>query len=281
MYKNSEQIAILMSTYNGGKFIGEQLESLFQQSVQTFHLYIRDDGSTDDTLKIVSTFIDRFPHQITLVQDSATHCGPAKSFMTLLENVDSEYYMFCDQDDVWFPTKIEHTFAQIKALEKEKLDDNNDSVPVLVATDLQVVDASLNLIDNSFNKDLKIDVFRKHPQLLCIRHVVTGCTAMFNKAAKKVSLPFSPLATMHDEWIALKVFFNKGIVYMMDEATISYRQHSGNEHGASQATTSKLKRCLSPKWRKQFFSAIKLLHKEFKLPYIKFIWYKILYSWTR
>ena len=97
------------------------------------------------------------------------------------------------------------------------------NVPILVATDLGVVDEQLNLLSESFNKDLKIDVFRKHPELICVRHVVTGCTMMFNRAAKEASLPMSPRATMHDEWVALCVHFKGGIISILDEATILYR----------------------------------------------------------
>ena len=294
MIKNNYKIAVLLATYNGGKYIWEQLESLFQQSCKLFHLYVRDDGSSDDTLKIVEQFHEMFPDRVTILKDSQKHRGAAKSFMYLLENVDSEYYMFCDQDDIWMLEKIEKTLARMKEVEKAIADAGNTAqvngsaamsgsaeknVPILVATDLGVVDEQLNLLSESFNKDLKIDVFRKHPELICVRHVVTGCTMMFNRAAKIASLPMSPRATMHDEWVALCVHFKGGVISILDDATILYRQHTSNTLGAEQASKGFFARAVARAGQKQFFQVAKLLHKDFGLSYLRFLLYKILYSW--
>ena len=276
----SQQIAILLATYNGAKYIREQLDSLFQQSCDEFHLYIRDDGSKDDTLKIVEEYRQKFPGRITVVKDSQKHKGAAKSFMHLLQEVDADYYMFCDQDDIWLPEKVEKTLARMKEVETETLSGMAaKNVPVLVATDLKVVDEQLSPIKDSFNADLKIDVFRKHPELICVRHVVTGCTMMFNRAAKEASHPMSPRATMHDEWVALSVYFKKGVISILDEATILYRQHTSNTLGAEQASKGFFERAFARAGQKQFFQVAKLLHKDFGLPYLKFLTFKILYSW--
>lgn len=281
MLQNNYKIAVLLATYNGGKYIWEQLESLFQQSCKLFHLYVRDDGSSDDTMKIVEQFHEMFPDKVTILKDSQKHRGAAKSFMYLLENVDSEYYMFCDQDDIWMLEKIEKTIAQMKDIEKVITEKGTAAkkVPILVATDLAVVDEQLNLLSESFNKDLKIDVFRKHPELICVRHVVTGCTMMFNRAAKLASLPMSPRATMHDEWVALCVHFKGGVISILDDATILYRQHTSNTLGAEQASKGFFARAVARAGQKQFFQVAKLLHKDFGLSYLRFLLYKILYSW--
>ena len=284
MEQNNHKIAILLATYNGAKYIREQLDSLFQQSCGDFHLYIRDDGSKDDTLKIVEEYRQKFSDRITVLEDLQKHKGAAKSFMTLLQEVDSDYYMFCDQDDIWLPTKVEKTFARMKEIEGTMQNAAGTAnavgtAPVLVATDLKVVDEQLSPIKDSFNADLKIDVFRKHPELICVRHVVTGCTMMFNRAAKEASLPMSPRATMHDEWIALCVHFKGGIISILDDATILYRQHTSNTLGAEQASKGFFARALARAGQKQFFQVAKLLHKDFGLSYLKFLMYKILYSW--
>lgn len=273
MERNNYKIAVLLATYNGGKYIWEQLESLFQQSCKQFHLYVRDDGSSDDTMKIVEQFHGMFPDRVTILKDLQKHRGAARSFMYLLENVDSEYYMFCDQDDIWLPEKIEKTLARMKDETAAK------NVPVLVATDLKVVDEQLSPIKDSFNEDLKIDVFRKHPELICVRHVVTGCTMMFNRAAKLAALPMSPRATMHDEWVALCVHFKGGVISILDDSTILYRQHTSNTLGAEQARKGFFARAIARAGQKQFFQVAKLLHKDFGLSYLKFLMYKILYSW--
>lgn len=283
MERNNYDIAVLLATYNGGKYIREQLESLFQQSCKQFHLYVRDDGSSDDTMKIVEEFRQKYPDRITILEDSQKHRGAAKSFMYLLENVDSEYYMFCDQDDIWLPEKIEKTFARMKEVERTAAAQVSGTaaknVPVLVATDLKVVDEQLSPIKESFNKDLKINVFRKHPELICVRHVVTGCTMMFNRAAKLAALPMSPRATMHDEWVALCVHFKGGVISILDDSTILYRQHTSNTLGAEQARKGFFARAIARAGQKQFCQVAKLLHKDFGLSYLKFLMYKILYSW--
>ena len=292
MERNNYDIAVLLATYNGGKYIREQLDSLFQQSCKQFHLYVRDDGSSDDTMKIVEQFHGMFPDRVTILKDSQKHRGAAKSFMYLLENVDSEYYMFCDQDDIWLPEKIEKTFARMKEVEAADAGKTaqvsgtavtggtaEKNVPVLVATDLKVVDEQLSPIKESFNEDLKIDVFRKHPELICVRHVVTGCTMMFNRAARTASLPMSPLSTMHDEWIALCTQFKGGKVVVMDEATIDYRQHSSNTLGAAVASRSVLRRAVAREGRVQFFQNARMLRKEFGVSFTRFLFYKIFYSW--
>ena len=93
MERNSRQIAVLLATYNGARFLREQLESLFRQTCEDFHLYVRDDGSTDSTLKILATFMQLHPGRITLVGDGEQHCGAAQSFMRLLQSVESDYYI--------------------------------------------------------------------------------------------------------------------------------------------------------------------------------------------
>ena len=272
---SEKKIAILLATYNGARFLREQLESLFRQSCDDFCLYVRDDGSTDDTLKIVDKFVQNFPDRISVVDDGANHSGAAQSFMRLLESVDADYYMFCDQDDVWHQDKVEKTLARMREVETQM----GDGAPVAVSTDLRVVDENLNVLAESFNANLKIGVFRKHPQMLYVRHVVTGCAMMFNRAARTASLPMSPLSTMHDEWIALCTQFKGGKVVVMDEATIDYRQHSSNTLGAAVASRSVLRRAVAREGRVQFFQNARMLRKEFGVSFPRFLFYKIFYSW--
>lgn len=279
MERNSRQIAVLLATYNGARFLKEQLESLFRQSCEDFHLFVRDDGSTDDTLKILAAFMQAHPGRITLVNDGEQHCGAAQSFMRLLREVESDYYMFCDQDDFWHATKIEKTVAHMWDVESRASRDKVCTTPVVVSTDLRVVDENRDLIRESFNADLKIDVFRKHPQMLCVRHVVTGCAMMFNRAARDVALPMSPYATMHDEWVALCAQFHGGWVTVVDDVTIDYRQHGSNTLGAAAASKGIVNRAASCGGRKAFFAMAKLLRKEFGVSFPRFLLYKILYSW--
>ena len=128
------RLAILLGTYNGGRFLREQLDSLFAQTMKDFQLYIRDDGSTDDTMLIVKEYQQLHPN-IVKVEDEGKNLGAKGNFERLLALTDADYYMFCDQDDVWLPDKIEVSFAKMKQMEQRYGD-----IPLLVHTDLEVVD---------------------------------------------------------------------------------------------------------------------------------------------
>ena len=130
-------IAILMSTYNGGNFLQEQLNSIINQSFKDWILYIRDDGSTDDTIRIINEYTIR-DSRIKLLNDAITHRGCRNSFLWLLQNVNADYYFFADQDDVWLDDKVEYSLAALESM--------HNSLPCVVATDLQLVYRELNII---------------------------------------------------------------------------------------------------------------------------------------
>ena len=134
-------IAILMSTYNGEKYLREQIESLFVQTEKGWKLYVRDDGSKDSTMEILSEYEQRYPNKVCVVRDIPQNLGAGESFMHLLGVTDAEYYMFSDQDDVWMPDKIERTYSKLLSLEKQY----GSNIGIGVFTDLTLVDAELNV----------------------------------------------------------------------------------------------------------------------------------------
>ena len=144
------KIYILLSTYNGEKYLKEQLDSLFSQSYKDFKLIVRDDGSNDKTLDILKKYdIELLP--------SFGNLGVKKSFEKLLkyasENNEAKYFMFCDQDDVWKSDKIEKTLKKMQEL--ENLYGNN--MPLLIHTDLEVVNENLKTINHSMWQYEKIN----------------------------------------------------------------------------------------------------------------------------
>lgn len=221
------KLSILLATYNSQRFLEEQLESLYQQTIQEWVLYIRDDGSTDDTLKIINNFQQKHSN-IKLLTDSNVGLGAMKSFLKLLEYVESDYYMFCDHDDVWLPNKIE---VSLKNLIQAELD--HPGKPIIVHTDLKVVDASLKVINTSFWKMSAIKpTVIGNKKLIQVFNCVTGCTMIFNNNVKKITFPYVDEAPMHDWWIALQTLKNEGVIKHINTATILYRQHGNNEVGA-------------------------------------------------
>jgi glycosyltransferase involved in cell wall biosynthesis len=239
------KIIIILSTYNGERYLKEQLDSLYNQTYQNFKIIVRDDGSTDTTLEILKAYnLEIMP--------SNENLGAKGNFNALLEYAlqkeDSDYFMFCDQDDVWMEDKIEKTLKLMKEIEyKDKA--------VLIHTDLSVVDESLNIIDNSFWDYQKLNPNYKLLSNLLIQNNITGCTMMINRSLVKLSFPIPDSAIMHDWWLGL-VASEFGVIEYIDEPIILYRQHENNDTGAKKHNFSYMK--------KNFFKLIKKdmeLHK--------------------
>lgn len=228
-------IDVLMSTFNGARFLGEQIDSILSQDHADFHLLVRDDGSNDDTLRILKDHSTR-DKRIVLIEDDLGNLNVAASFFELTERSESEFLMLADQDDVWLPNKIAITFAGIKELIEKHGGEN----PLAVFTDLKVVDEKLNIISESFWDYQRLDPdIAKDWRSLLAQNVVTGCTLMFNRPAKEIILPFKLPAMMHDHWIAARIA-KFGHLDYIPEPTVLYRQHGRNLEGARSAGFSYL-----------------------------------------
>lgn len=218
-----EKVVILISTFNGEKYLKAQLDSLLNQTYPNIEIIARDDKSLDRTLEILKSYGLE-------VLNSQHNLGIIKSFECLikfvLDNKSAKYIMFCDQDDVWKPNKVEETWKKIKSLE-----DKYGEVPLLVHSDLEVVDENLNNISNSLWKYEKICPERNSLNRLVIQNTITGCTMMINRNLANMSLPISSNAIMHDWWIGLVASAFGKIAYI-DVDTIKYRQHANNDVGA-------------------------------------------------
>lgn len=223
MIKNNYDIALLLACYNGEKYMREQLESLYGQTFKDWTLFVRDDGSTDSTMDIIKEYQAQYSN-IVVIDNNGKRLGARDNFMALLENVDSQYYMFVDEDDVWLPNKIRNEYEKIKMLDTNK--------PALVITNLKLVDGNLNVISESFWKSIKFDyrVFNsfRYQSYMCY---VTGCTMLFNQKAKAVSFPMPSYAPMHDWWVAVSVYKYGGNLGFIEEPQMLYRKHGDNATG--------------------------------------------------
>lgn len=269
------KVAVLLATYNGERYISEQLDSLICQSFKDFVVYYHDDGSTDSTLSILREYSTRFDGKFVEIQ-SPLHQGPKNNFMSLLERVDADYYMFCDQDDVWKDDKIEKTLQRMLEVEKQCV-----NKPVLIHTDLEVVDADLNTIHESFWKWKRFHVdVSKHFNFMPQGHIVTGCTVMFNNSCKEYALPISPNAMMHDEWLGL-IAAKYGRCENLKYASIKYRQHENNVCSAG----GSIGKARYFKWWIYFYSWYKMQRPLLDdIGYgsgLKFLFYKLLYCLVR
>ncbi|ORX22216.1 glycosyl transferase family 2 [Thermoanaerobacterium sp. PSU-2] len=217
---------IILSTYNGEKYLKEQIESILNQTYKDWRLLIRDDGSCDRTLDIIEEYIKKFNGKIYFINDSDKHLGASMSFFNLLKYSTADYIMFCDQDDVWLPNKIEITLNEMQNSEKFYPDK-----PVLIHSNLKVVNVGLKIIDESFWKYQKLNPNLKRLNNLLIQNNVTGCTVMINRKLKDLLGTVLSNAIMHDWWLAL-VASSFGVVEYIDKPLILYRQHGANDTGA-------------------------------------------------
>ena len=218
-----KRIIILLSTYNGVKYLKNQIDSLMSQSYDDFRIIARDDGSSDESFAILKSY-----EQIEIV-DSQQNLGAKGSFAELLEyavkHTDGEFFMFCDQDDVWENEKIEKTLSKMKNLENKYMD-----TPLLVHTNLTVVDNELNSLNNSFWNYEDVDPTTNSFNRLLVQNTITGCTVMINRRLAKLASPIPFEAVMHDSWLGLVASCFGGIG-VINEPTIKYRQHSLNSVG--------------------------------------------------
>ena len=223
-----KKLAILMATYNGEKYIREQLESILSQTYQDFDLYIRDDNSKDNTVEIINEYTKRYPNKIFIEVDKKIARGAYKNFMFLLEYVKNiqkyDLFMFSDQDDVWIKDKVETVVNKYN----EQL--NND-IPILIHTDLYVVDKNLNIISNSFVKYSKLRTEYTDFNKYLVQNNVTGCTMLINKKLVDLINFKIEYIIMHDWYFALIASAFGKVIYI-DKPTINYRQHGDNTVGA-------------------------------------------------
>ena len=220
-------IDILMATYNGEKYIEQQIESILKQTYNEWKLYIRDDGSTDSTIEIIEKYAAEYSDKIIIVKDSKKGLGAKLNFAELIKYSTNEYCMFSDQDDVWLENKIELTLNTMSDMEQKfgKL------IPILVHTDLKVVNKELDVINASFWNYQNLDPNRKKLNDLLVQNNVTGCTMMINKKLIDLSQDMPKECIMHDWWIAL-IASTFGKIGAISIPTILYRQHGNNEVGA-------------------------------------------------
>lgn len=226
-------VDIICAVFNGAPYLAPFLQSIRAQSHTEWRLWVRDDGSTDNSVAIVADYAATDP-RILVVDTGNTRLGAVQSFATLFTAVPTNaiYLMFADQDDIWLPNKIASTLAAMTAAEEQ------GPGPVLVHTDMVVVDEELTPIDPSFWHFANI----KNPvppslRYLIRRNVVTGATVLVNRALRERCGAIPTGAAVHDWWVAcLACAF--GRIVALPSATMLYRQHAANAIGAKRPASA-------------------------------------------
>lgn len=251
---NDKSVLVLLSTYNGEKYLSEQLESLFRQQGVNLFILVRDDGSSDSTLKILNEYSSDH-HNITILSEDNIGC--ALSFNRLMSYAYTvmakfDYYAFCDQDDVWDEDKLFRAVVNLDKYEKKSLR--------LYTSAYRVVDENLNF---QYNQNFSY----RHSLGEALMMINTmGCTQVFSKelleqAIKRSNIEESNSTDMpnHDGWMYLTAITLNSNIYHDSNPHINYRQHGNNVVGAFQASfKNRFKRILANKNIKSQISNILL-----------------------
>ncbi|MFH0944138.1 MAG: glycosyltransferase family 2 protein [Planctomycetota bacterium] len=230
---------ILLATHNGETYLREQLDSLLAQDCAGWQVIARDDGSIERTPYILSEYAAAHPDEITLLYEPSMRLGASGNFSTLLAHAltkeDASALMFCDQDDVWHSGKVRTSLEKLEELEAAAGPD----VPVLVHSDMTVVDDNLNVVAPSFWRYQGINPkFTDRLNRLLVMNTVTGCATIINRALAEQSLPVPVDAVMHDWWLAL-VAAAFGRSAWIATPLADYRQHGKNTVGAKYSSFKK------------------------------------------
>ena len=174
-------VAICMATYNGENYIDEQITSIIEQTYQNWILFIRDDGSSDDTVAHIRRFLEQYPDKIKMIEEPELLGGSSKkNFSAIVEWVKDHYnfgyFMFADQDDVWLPDKVQKMLVRMQAEEKSSAD---GAEPILLFTDYYVADADLKVMDTAVRDSVK-EFVGEAPQF----DDITMLTLRYNGASK-------------------------------------------------------------------------------------------------
>lgn len=220
-------ITIVMATYNGEKYVEEQVKSILSSTYQNFLLHIYDDGSTDNTLSILRSYQERYPDRIKIFQNK-DNLGVTRNFLQAVNQTTTDYVMFSDQDDVWNSDKIHKTLRRMRNMEAQK----GKEMPLAVFTDAVVVDQDLNQLHPSFFQSGHLNPRKTDLPHLLMENKLIGCTVMINAALRRIlqrhSMPKE--ARYHDWWLAL-LAATFGAIGYINEGTLLYRQHGGNVVG--------------------------------------------------
>jgi len=237
-------VEVLLATFQGEAWLPEQIASILAQDYPNTRILTRDDGSTDKTVDLLAHAAAEYPERMRVLDMDVRTGSAAGNFVRLLRASSASYVAFADQEDVWFSSKLSHSMERMRALEQK----HSPGAPLLVFSDLTVVDAQLEPLAASLWRNNRIDpaTVRQLGRLLG-ENVVTGCTALMNRPmvelAKRMPVEGSSAQTagsdvlMHDHWIAL-LACTLGHADWLGESTVAYRQHGRNVVGAARLDAS-------------------------------------------
>ncbi len=252
MELNMKKVQVLLSAYNGEKYLEEQIRSILAQEHKQLTLLIRDDGSTDHTIDIIKRYADNYEN---VAYYTGKNLGVQQSFFNLMKHADktADFYAFADQDDVWMPDKITRAIA---LLEKESTD-----LPLLYASETKLVDEHLAELPVKIRKYAVVPDFGN----AVVENICTGCTEVFNRSLLEMVIPVVPrYAIMHDWWLYLCASCFGKVIYDPDPYML-YRQHANNKIGKNGTWRGELRTRLTNFGRS--YGALRRQAREFRRVY--------------
>lgn len=218
---------VVMATCNGRAYLHEQLETLLHQSIPPTRLVVVDDASLDGSANLIEAWASSNAMPLVMIQHEDRQ-GSTASFADALTASGADYVFLSDQDDIWDLGKAECLLTRMAELEAC----HGHGVPLLVHSDLRLVDAKGIVQVTSFHRHQRLDPHRDQWLDLAMQNVVTGCATLINRACLEAALPFPEEAVLHDWWLAL-VASGLGVISYVERPTLSYRQHGRNLVGAA------------------------------------------------
>jgi glycosyltransferase involved in cell wall biosynthesis len=208
-------ISIAMATYNGQKYLKEQLDSIYAQTYKNIEVIVADDCSTDETVKILNEYSISYGLKY---YKNEQNLGYVKNFEKAITLCSGDFIALCDQDDVWRADKLEKMFKNIAG-------------NLLIHSDAKLIDENGDTLSESYAA-IAHKKFRKNTYEYFFSNDVTGCTTLFKKELLFFALPFPKNMLAHDWWLALCAS-KEGSIKYLNEPLISYRQHASNQIGAA------------------------------------------------
>jgi len=208
-------ITILMATYNGETYIENQILSLQQQKHRKWVLYVHDDGSSDNTVDVIKK-MQANDLRINLIEDGIFGLGAGKNFLSTVKFAQSDYAIFCDQDDIWLENKLS---SMLEYAEEKKL--ANSDMPSIVYADGFAFDNETGHIDFNGISHNHADTLK---DFLFFNGGYQGCSIMFNKAMIDIVSDYRGYVHLHDDIVSL-IAHSMGKVYFLPKKLMLYRQH--------------------------------------------------------
>jgi glycosyltransferase involved in cell wall biosynthesis len=215
---SEKSVSVAMATYNGARYLEEQLVSILSQTHPPDSIIICDDCSTDRTVEILHDFSLRYPSvQYTV---NAERLGVIGNFKKAVSLANGDYIALSDQDDIWMPEKLEALVCEMNRIE-------NADLPAIVFSDLSVIDSNGKPLNPSFWNELGHDGYRHCYQTLLFGNFLTGCTILMNRNMKPYFAAMPQNVLMHDAWLGL-IAYSFGKVAEIRQPLVYYRKHENN-----------------------------------------------------